>query len=134
MVENLLVSDQLTPEMIRFGEHLLGELGKSGLPVRGAFWNLLTEPKVWRLVIVSPEVRTAGPKSVYRKVQAAIKRMEPAGPLVDIGDISAIDDKAPLFLSIRKGISTGASTKGTRLSRSVIDGQSIEDAYVYHRT
>jgi hypothetical protein len=134
MVENLLVGDQLTPEMIGFGENLVEQLDKSEVPILGAYWVLMPEPKVWRLVVASPLARTLGPKSVYRKVQAAIKKMGTDRPMVDLGDISVVDDKATLFLGFRKVASTSPRAKGVRFTRGVIDGQSVEDAYIYQLT
>jgi hypothetical protein len=131
MAENLLVSDQLTPEMISFGEQLVEKLGKSDLPIKGAFWMLLPESKLWRLVVASPEVGTLGPMSVYKKIQATLKKMGSDGPLVDLGDISVIEDTEQPFKSFKKILRASQGGKGNRISRSVINGQLIDDAFIY---
>lgn len=131
MVKELLVGDQLSPEMIGFGANLVTRLDKLNVLVKGALWLLLPEPRVWRLIIATPEARTAGPKGVYRKIQSAIHKMSPEDPIVSIGDISVVDEKAPLFSLLRTAISTGPGIANIRFSRNVINGQVIEDAHIY---
>lgn len=134
MVKDLLVGDQLTPEMISFGARLVEKLDKLNVTVRGALWLFMPEPRAWRLVIASPEARTSGPKGVYRKIQAAINRMGSEDPIVRTSDISVVDEKSPLFALLRMAIATGPGIAGVRFTRNVINGQMIEDAYIYRST
>lgn len=134
MAEELLVGEQLTPEMIRSGEVLVAELDKRDLSVRGAFWLLLADQDVWRLVIASPEVRHSGPKAVYRKIRAALGKLPSGVTRVETKDVSVVDERSPLYLQLRSAISTGPGLSGIRFSRNVINGQMIEDAYLYRIT
>lgn len=131
MVEELLVGEQLTPDMITSGEKLIAALDKLNLLVKGAFWLHLPDQRTWRLVIASPEVRVVGPKAVYRKIQTALGKLPAGAAPVGTKDISVVDEKLPLFVLLRRAISTGPGISSIRFSRNVINGQLIEDAYVY---
>lgn len=131
MAEELLVGEQLTPDMIKSGEFLIAALDKLNLLVKSAFWLLLPDQHVWRLVIASPEVRLSGPKAVYRKVVSALRRLPSEVSPIGAKDISVVEDKDPLVVMLGSIISTGPGVSGIRFSRSVINGQMIEDAYLY---
>lgn len=131
MAEEILVGEQLTPEMIDSGKELIFTLDKLNLLVSGGFWILLPEDRIWRLVIVTPEVRLHGPKAVYRKVQSAMRRLPAAANPLGMKDISVVDEKTPLFALLRSAVATGPGISGIRFSRNVINGQLIEDAYIY---
>lgn len=134
MAEELLVGEQLTPEMIRSGETLVAALDKLNLLVRGAFWLLLPDQRTWRLVIASPEVRLVGPKVVYRKIRSALEKLPAGSANLGTKDISVVDEKTPIFLFLRSAVSTGPGISGIRFSQNVINGQLIEDAYIYRLT
>ena len=131
MAQELLVGEQLTPDMIKSGELLIAALDKLNLRVKGAFWLLLPEQHVWRLIIASPEVRLHGPKAVYRKIAAVLNKLPDEVTPVGTKDISVVEDNHPLLLVLRSAVSTGPGISGIRFSRNVINGQLIEDAYLY---
>lgn len=131
MAQELLVGEQLTPDMIKSGELLVAALDKLNLLVKGAFWLLLPDQHVWRLFIASPEVRLHGPKAVYRKVVAALQRLPAEATPIGTKDISVVDDKNPILHMFRTAVSTGPGIAGIRFSKNVINGQLIEDAYLY---
>lgn len=131
MAQELLVGDQLTPDMIRSGGLIVAALDKLNLIVKGAFWLLLPDQHVWRLVIASPEVRRVGPKAVYRKVVSALQRLPSEASPIGTKDISVVEDRDPLVALLRSMVSTGPGISGVRFSKNVINGQLIEDAYLY---
>ena len=131
MAEDLLVSEHLTPEMIQSGAALLSALDALALTVKAAFWLLLPDQRVWRLFIATPAVRSTGPKAVYRRIQSALSRLPKDLDRIAMKDVSAIDDKAPLVSLLRSAVSVSAGSPGIRFARNVIDGQLIEDAYLY---
>ncbi len=131
MAQELLVGEQLTPDMIKSGELLVAALDKLNLLVKGAFWLLLPDQHVWRLIIASPEVRLHGPKAVYRKIVAALQKLPDEVTTIGTKDISVVEDKNPLVLRLRSAVSTGPGISGIRFSKNVIDGELIEDAYLY---
>jgi hypothetical protein len=134
MAQELLVGDQLTEDMITTGEHVVSGLDKLSVLVRGAFWLLLPDQHVWRLVIASPEVRTIGPKAVYRKVATALRRLQPNVRPIGTKDITVLEDNNQLVQLLRMLIKTGPTVSRIRLSRNVVNGQLIEDALLYRMT
>lgn len=126
MAEDTLVGDVLSTEMILSGEQLLSALDAK-LLIDAAFWLLPPEASTWRLVLASPEVRTEGPKSVYKRVLGLLKRIQPLSGL-SVNNIFVIDTADPLVNAFRAAVKT---TRGTRFTRNTINGVFIPDAYVY---
>jgi hypothetical protein len=131
MAKELLVSGQLTAEMTESGKALVRTLDSQKLSIKGAFWLFLPEERIWRLFLVSPQVGALGPKAMYKKVRSAMKHLVTDLPHIGTKDISVADVKAPIFLLLRSAIATGDGIGGIRFSRNVINGQTIEDAYIY---
>ena len=134
MAQDILVGDQLTEDMITAGEHVVGALDKLHVLVKGAFWLFLPDQHVWRLVIASPEVRTLGPKAVYRKVTAALKRFPPNVQPISTKDITVLEDNNQLVQLLRAFVKTGPTITKIRMSRNVVNGELIEDALLYRMT
>lgn len=134
MAQDLLVGEQLTSDMIAAGVQLVSALDKLNFVVKGAFWYLMPEQHVWRLIVVSPEVPISGPKALYRKIRTAIGKGQSAGPVVSTKDVAVIDTRDPLYGLLQAAISTGPGISGVRFSRNVVNGQLIEDAYIYRVT
>ena len=131
MAEELLVGDQLTSEHIRAGGLIVDALDKLDIGLKGAFWILLTEPRVWRLYLATSEARTLGPKAVYQKIAAELQKLPSDAEWIGAKDISVVEDRDPLFLMLRSLVHTGPGIAGIRVSRNVIDGRLIEDSYIY---
>ncbi len=108
---------------------LIEALDKAGFPVGSAFWFYNPDSEEWRLFISSPEVDKKGPLRAYKTIQPVLKQL----PEVTFGidNIAAVGTKAPLVSLMRSAIKTGPGTSGIRLTRNVINGTLIEDAYVY---
>ena len=64
MVENTVIKEQLTPEMIDAGARLTQQLDESGLPIQVAMWFFMPEINEWRLLFASPEVLERGSRVV----------------------------------------------------------------------
>ena len=131
MAEELLVGEQLTPDMIESGATLVKALDKLNLSVKGAFWLLIPDEHVWRLMLALPEVRSIGPKAVYEKIGSVLERFPSNMASVGVKDISVVEEEMPLFQSLRAAMPTGPGISGVRLSRSVINGKLVEGAYLY---
>lgn len=71
---------------------------------------------------------------MYRKIRGVLGRLPAGAAAVGTKDISVVDEKDPLFLLLRSAISTGPGVGGIRFSRNVVNGQLIEDAYLYRVT
>ena len=129
MAEETLVGDVLSSEMILSGKQLLSA-ADSKLPIAAAFWLLPPETSSWRLVLATPAVRAEGPKSVYKKLMALLKRIQtPAG--LSMANISVIDTTDPVVSLFRTAIRTTHGIGDIRFTRNTINGVFIPDAYVY---
>jgi hypothetical protein len=134
MAQDILVGDQLTEDMITVGEHVVSALDKLNVLVVGAFWLLLPDQHVWRLVIASPEVRALGPKAFYRKVTAALKRIPQSVQPISTNDITVLEDNNQLIKLLKALVKTGPTISKIRMSRNVVNGHLIEDVLLYRMT
>lgn len=131
MVEELLVTDSLSNEMIAAGAKLTRLLDSARFTVRASFWFYLPEQNTWRLVFALPETRTIGPKAVYKKIQTVLNKTPNDQLRVALRDITVTEPNDPLIKLLSVLISTGPGISGVRFSKNVINGQLIEDAYIY---
>ncbi len=131
MVTEALVKESLSSEMISAAEELTRRLDEARFIVSASLWLYIPEINTWRLMIGSPEVRTQGPKKAYRQVQSVISKMPPDHARIPLKDITVIDSNDPLLTLLRVAIKTGDGTSGIRFSRNVVNGTTIEDAYIY---
>ena len=118
---------QLVEKDIEDGRILLKALDNNDLPVVGAFWFYFSESNKWRLFIISPLVETEGPKNTYILIQKIISSK--SSILLD--NISVFSPKDELYQLLKKTIKTGNGISMVRLSRSVINGNYIEDILIY---
>ena len=133
MAEEVVVKEILTKEMIEAGAELTGLLDQAPLVVSASLWLYIPESNIWRLIIASPEVRTYGPKKVYQKIQPVLSQILEK-PGIGLKDISVVEDNKPLIALLRMAIRTGDGISGIRFSKNTINGQFIEDAYIYRMT
>jgi hypothetical protein len=131
MAEEVVVKEILTKEMIESGAELTRLLDRAQLTVSASLWLYIPESNIWRLTIASPEVRTCGPKKVYQKIQSVLSQIPEEQPSVGLKDISVVENDNALISLLRIAIRTGDGISGIRFSKNTINGQFIEDAYIY---
>ncbi len=131
MGEEAVVKEVLTEEMISVGAKFTHLLDKTGLTVGASLWLYVPESNIWQLVIASPEVRTQGPKKVYKRIQSILSRIPEGQPSVELRYISVVAENHPWVSLLRVAIKTGDGISGVRFSRNTINGIFIEDAYIY---
>ncbi len=134
MAEEVVVKEVLTKEMIEAGAELTRLLDQTSLVVSASLWLYIPESNIWRLIIVSPEVETSGPRKVYQKIQPVLSQILEEKPSIGLKDISVVENNNPLIALLRMAIRTGDGISGIRFSRNTINGQFIEDAYIYRMT
>jgi hypothetical protein len=127
MAEATLVKSDLTPDMVKAGRQLLHGLDRQKTPIDAAFWLYVPEGEQWRLVLGSPELRNRGPRRLYKRVQSVLSREEPTVPL---SSVALVDSADPLVQTLSSVIKVSGGN-GVRFSRNSINGQYIEDAYIY---
>lgn len=131
----MYLNEPLNAEMIKAGADLTGELDKAGLAVKASFWFYMVESQTWRMIIASPRVSSIGPKIVYQKVQKAISKLDAISQnKVSLQNVSVVENNHPIVNLLRMAIQTGNGINGIRFSNNTINGQFIEDAYIYRLT
>ncbi|HEV7395035.1 MAG TPA: hypothetical protein VGN86_00880 [Pyrinomonadaceae bacterium] len=131
MVAELVVRHALSEIMISSGADLTGMLDEAHLDITASLWLYVPESGSWRFVIGSPQTETRGPRWVYKKIQTVLSKMPEGRPKVSLKDISVVDSSDPLISHLKVTVRTGMSIPGIRLSDNVINGITIDEAYVY---
>jgi hypothetical protein len=129
MAEETLVKEALTDAMIRGGASLTSKLDESGFPVLGAFWLFDPEENHWKLMIVSPEVTTSGPKDSYEAISGALGALQ--HHFTDLQFITVVAPNYPLVRALATAVRTGRAIEGIRFSRQALAGRFIDDLYLY---
>lgn len=131
MVENVLVKEILTASMIKAGEELTRILDQMNWPVTASLWFYFVEENQWRLLLTSPTVGKDGPKQAYQHIQEALGKFQQDMPKIGLQDVAVTDESHPLISLMKVAIRTGGGISGIRFSKNVINGQVIEDTYIY---
>ena len=130
----MVVKEGLTKELIEAGAEITRRLDAADLTVQASLWLYLPESNTWRLVVASPEVKKNGPKKVYKKVQTVLSKIPNDHPKVPLSNISVVEPADPLISLLRLGVRTAPGISGARFSNGSINGQFIEDTYIYRLT
>jgi hypothetical protein len=128
-----MVGTILSDKLIKGGEELLKQLDSADVVVNAALWFYFSEADNWKLLISLPTLIPKGPKTAYREVQKALSRVGGEWAL-SLKDVAIAKPDAPLLRLLRFGVRTGHGINHIRFSRNVINGQLIEDAYIYRLT
>ncbi len=131
MAENVVVKENLDENMIKSGAELTRKLDDLNWIVSASMWFYFTEQNQWRLILGSSSVGKDGPKKAYKNIQLAISKLSEEKPKISLQDITVVDTSHPLLKLMGHTICTGNGISGIRFSKNVINGQLIEDAYIY---
>ena len=131
MVENAVVKEQLTDDMVDGGAQLVRKLDEMGLSVPAALWLFDPEINEWRLLIASPSVSEAGPQEVYRRIEEARKSLGQEGAQIPLSSIGLLPMNHELVGLLGIAMDTGNSIARIRFSKSSINGHFIDDALIY---
>ena len=134
MATEVLVSSEISPEMVRAGEALLGQLDKAGRRVSAALWFLDADSRRWKLLLASPRVEAGGPKKAYLDILDALAELPKDAPRIALKDVTVLDPKNALVKLLKSAVKTGTGISGIRFSGNTINGHFIEDAYIYRLT
>ena len=115
------------------GKALLKRLDEVKFKVKAALWLYMPDPEEWRLVLASPSIDTDGPKKAYEKVQSELQESDGRSEL-SLQNISLVSPHDKLIKALKTTIKTGKEMSHIRLTRNVINGLFIEDAYIYRLT
>jgi hypothetical protein len=128
MAEKTMVASNPPSEMIEAGKELLEQLDQVNYPVTAAFWVVLPESSLWRLMIASPEVRRLGPQRVYKHLLFHLKKLGSA--VLSLSDISVVEPHDPQIQLLRRAIRANRISE-INFSGNTINGVSFPDAYIY---
>lgn len=133
MAQEIVVKGSLSKEMIAAGEELMRQLEQLRLDIDAALWLYDPENNSWKFMVASPEVKTKGPKKVYKQVQSALSRMVGSRDDFSLKDVTVRDSKDSFIQLLRSGLRTVDDTP-IRLYDGVIKGVPVGDAYIYRLT
>ena len=131
MGKELVVREILSEQMIDAGAKLVERLDQSQSNVQAALWLFLPEEKTWEMIVISPLVKTDGPRSFYRRILEANKKADESESIISLNDIKVADTSNPLIKVLSTVISTGWGITGIRFSKKTINGTFIEDSHIY---
>jgi len=115
------------------GKALLKKLDEVKFKVKAALWLYMPDPEEWRLVLASPSIDTDGPKRAYETVQSQLQGIGQKD-ILSLQNISLVSPRDKLIKALKSVIKTGKEISHIRLTRNVINGLFIEDAYIYRLT
>jgi len=130
MVDEALVKEVLTAEMVQAGKDLTIILDRTQLAISGSLWLYLPDKGIWRLLIASELVDSKGPRHVYRKIQSALRKSSDELGDISLNDISVVSPRTPLISALTRILRLPIGG-GLRFSKNTVNGQFIEDAYIY---
>lgn len=126
-----MVETELTQQLIDAGADLVLNLDEEGINPDAAFWRYSSELGGWRLYLAEAKLGRTGPKVVYRQIQRIIKNLPAESRVLELSDIGLVRSDSPFIRKLRTAIQTGHGISGKRIKNNVINGNVIEDAYIY---
>ena len=131
MVENTVVKEQLTNEMIEAGAQLTEKLDELGLPILISMWFFMPDINEWRLLFASPRLTTEGSKVVYETIVEAMKLIGDLAENLTLSMIGLLNPNHQLAQLFKAAIQTGPGVSRILFSKNVINGHFIDDALIY---
>ncbi|HET6628344.1 MAG TPA: hypothetical protein VFG91_01065 [Woeseiaceae bacterium] len=126
-----MVDTSLNQGLIEAGQELIRRLDKEGLGPDAAFWLYSSESGTWRLYIAQSKVGRSGPKVIYRQIQKLLKAQHDESDHIELSDIGLMPSDSPFITTLRRAVQTAPGIAGVRFKNNVINGNLIEDAYIY---
>jgi hypothetical protein len=130
MVEEILVKEQLTKDMIDVGARLVDRLVESGLPISVAMWFFTPETNKWRLLISTP-LAADSPREVREQIDEVRKSLGPEAEELLFWSVGLISTRNEVVQALTADMPLGPDAKPVRLTRSAVRGRYIDDALVY---
>lgn len=124
-----MVITTLDDKLIKSGEKLIQHLDSANAVVDAALWLYFPDIQNWKLLLSFPNIIQQGPKAAYETVQTILLKMGDMAFSLD--DIAMAKPDAAILNLMRATINTGPGISGMRFTNNVINGQLIQDAYIY---
>ncbi|HEY0142301.1 MAG TPA: hypothetical protein VGF48_15490 [Thermoanaerobaculia bacterium] len=129
MAEDTVVKEALTEDMKKAGAELTRRLDDAAWPVIASFWYFVPDANQWRLMLASPNLESEGPKQSYEAISKAVSTLREYFDSLEF--ISVVAPTHDVVQTLASAIQTGRTIDGIRLSKRMVDGHFIDDAYVY---
>lgn len=126
-----MVETNLTKEMIDAGAVLIGKMDRSKMQPDAVFWMYFPEIQRWKLVIVEIKLGMGGPKQGYRQIQTLLRKYTEELKGLTLDDVTLEKPNARIVSLLRTAIRTGPGISGIRFKNSAVNGNLIEDVYIY---
>ena len=126
-----MVEPALNEQLIDAGADLVRRLDSKGLSPDAAFWLYSSEAQSWRLFLAESKLGKSGPKDVYRQIQKIMKGLPKQSQVLNLSDIGLVRSDSPFVQLMRTAIRTGPGISGIRFTNNVVNGNLIEDEYIY---
>jgi hypothetical protein len=126
-----MVDRILTKEMIDAGAALVEKLKGTSVQPDGAYWFYYSDDQKWKLVLVEANLPLEGPKSIYEKIQDNMMKYADQFQDLSLQDITLAKPDSPTAKVLQRIIEAGPERKGMRLTNNVIDGNVLDDVYIY---
>jgi len=120
---------ELTHEYIAAGKDLVETLVREKVVITAAVWYYYKDQGNWRLMLELP--KHSGFKSGYKLLRRILPKTTIAKSVLIMSDLEVAGHRNPRLEALRAGFSTGMTISGARLRNNIVDGELIEDAYVY---
>lgn len=131
MAKELFITQWFSNEMRIAGENLIKRLDESGAQVVAAFWLLDSKEKTWKLTIVSPLVKTEGPKNYYKRINDIDESVNPAEEIISLHHIRVAKPNNRIVKALKNSILEDSMLANNRLGQNMLGGVYIEDIYLY---
>lgn len=125
-----MVGTTLRDNLIKSGEDLVKQLDASNVLVDAALWFYFPDLETWRLMLSLPEIMKMGPKAAYKEVQKAFSKLGEDQP-ISLADVTITKTDAPILQLLKIAIKTGTDISHIRFSKNAINGQLIDDVFIY---
>lgn len=113
---------------IQAGHDVLKALDAAGLNISTAFWARLSEPREWRLFLISPKVDLEGPRSVYSRIEKILRK----GHLQFlVTQMTVVGPHDPIAQEVRRALRPSQYGSTSAMTLPDLGGSLVEDAYVY---
>lgn len=130
-----MAETELVAADIASGERAVRALDSENAELRSAFWFYERDASEYRLVLALPAVDREGPEAGYRLVQRVLTKHHVPLPL---RRVVVVGVNTSLPKGIRRVVGVISDTDDdairARLGRRIVDGLTIDDAYVYRST
>lgn len=134
MAEEAVVKEVLAEGKIAAGKALTAALDETPLHPTSAFWFYYPDTNTWRLIYVAAMVAREGPRHAYAIIQKALAKLLEDDQGLSLQEIGVAEPTSPLVCLLASAIHTGDGIYGISFSKATINGQFIDDAYIYRMT